>query len=598
MALLSRREQHRHGRLPWWRRGSLRRLPRARWLPQGTPLPDDIWRGRHRTFLSAAWLACVAASAWAVSAEGLRHALADTLPIALAALTATALSIVSVAGSRLTSRRWGREAASCAAMLALVAVAALAVHLSGGLIETHFLFFIAVGAAAAYQTWAPFLTAVGFVVVHHGLLASTSEHEIFNHPAGQQHPWLWALVHGALLALAAAVGIASWRAEEVVRARLSALGARSRLIVGSIDDGVLALDGGGRVVEANAAAVRLLGPRPLTGRLLRELLEGAGEEGHPRPGAPATPSAPSGVGGLHRVRGRGGSCTPVAVSVAPVHGDERVRAVATVRDLSSVVRADSAERALLELTERARVQRQDVAALQSALRPPALAVPGLQVAVAYEPAAAAPAGGDLYDWLVLPSGQVLLVVVDAMGRGTAATREALAVTTTVRTLAVAGCPLEELVARAGAVLEVTHPQAMATVLIAVLDPRTGRVRLAGGGHPPAVLVAAGAAREVPAEGLGIGYLQPGSGATAEVVLSPGDTLVLYTDGLIEGTRDIDEGLRELTATAAALADLPVDEVPARLLTDVSTCAREDDDCLALVVRRSPAPGPPQPQPGR
>lgn len=561
----------------------------GRYLPRGTPLPDDIWMLRHRTFLTAAWLAGAAAFAWAWVVQGVVQAIVDCLPLAAAALTATLLTLLTVAGDGVTTRRWGREAASCAVMITQMTVAALAVQLSGGLIEMHFLFFIAVGAAAAYQTWAPFLTAVGFVVVHHGLLASTSEHAIFNHPAAQQHPWLWALTHGGLLALAAGVGIASWRAEEVVRARLTTLGARSRSILGSIEDGVVALDGDRRVVEANPAASRLLGRDSLVGHLLDDLLEAADEDGH-RPPVPVTP------GGLRRVRHRDGSRTPVAISAAPVHGDDHVRTVVTLRDLSSVVRADSAERALLASTERERAQRGDVAALLAAVRPPALEVQGLQVAVAYEPAAHAPAGGDLYDWLVLPSGEVLFIVVDAMGSGTAATREALAVTTTVRTLAVAGCELGELVARAGAVLEVTHPEAMATVLIAALDPRTGRVRLAGGGHPPAVLVTAQGAREVPADGLGIGYLQPGSFATTDVVLAPGDSLLLYTDGLLEGTHDLDAGLRELTATAAGMAQVPVQDFAPRLLSEVVTCARDDDDCLAVVVRRTLPPGSPPPPP--
>jgi PAS domain-containing protein len=517
---------------------------------------------RHRTFLAAAWLAGAAAFAWATATGGLTHAVWDCLPIAGAALAAT---LLTEAGNGVTARGWGREAASCAVMVALMGVAALAVHLSGGLIEMHFLFFIAVGAAAAYQTWAPFLTAVGFVVVHHGVLASTSEHEIFNHPAAQQHPWLWALIHGALLALAAAVGIASWRAEEVVRARLTALGARSRLMVGSIEDGVVALDRDGRVLEANPAAVGLLGPEPLIGLRLHDLL---------------------GDDGLHRIRHSDGSSTPVSISTAPVRGDDHVHTVITLRDLSSVVRADSAERALLASTAREQAQRDDVAALLTAVRPHDLRAEGLQVAVAYEPAAHAPAGGDLYDWLVLPSGEVLFIVVDAMGSGTAATREALAVTTTVRTLAVAGCPLGELVARAGAVLEVTHPEAMATVLIAAFDAATGRVRLAGGGHPPAIVVTAAGAREVAADGLGIGYPGPGSFGVTDVVLAPGDSLVLYTDGLLEGTRDIGAGLRELTTTAAGMAQVPVHDFAPRLLSDVTTCARDDDDCLAVVVRRS------------
>ena len=262
-----------------------------------------------------------------------------------------------------------------------------------------------------------------------------------------------------------------------------------------------------------------------------------------------------------------------------------MRAVVTLRDLSSAARADVAEQALADLAEREQVQRQDVAALMAAVRPPALVVEGLELAVAYEPAASAPAGGDLYDWLVLPSGEVLLIVVDAMGRGTAATREALAVTSTVRTLAVAGCPVGELVARAGAVLDVTHPDLLATLLIAVVDPATGRLRLAGGGHPPAVLVTTSGAREVPADGLGVGYPDPGSFGTSDVLLAPGDTLVLYTNGLIEGTRDVTAGLRELAGTAAGLTGVPVAQFAQRLLSDVVTCALEADDCLAVVIRR-------------
>ncbi|PPK93885.1 serine phosphatase RsbU (regulator of sigma subunit) [Kineococcus xinjiangensis] len=550
---------------------------RRRLLPQGTPLPDDVWLARHRAFLVSAWVACATVLAWAAATRGMWHGLADAVPVALAALLAT------LAGRR--SRQLRREIASSAVMLALMTAAAVAVHLSGGLIEAHFLFFIAVGAAAAYQTWAPFLTAIGFVVLHHGVMGTLAGQAIFNHPGAQERPWVWALVHAGLLAVAAAVGIASWRADEVVRARLADLAARSRLIVSTVEDGIVAVDRTGRVVDANPAAVRLLarGGSPV-GVPLEDLLPGVcdgqqmcalvrGE----RPVAPHRTYVPAGADA---------DAVPVSVTVVPVQTDDAVCAVVTLRDLSTAARAATAERALIDLAERERVQREDVAALLAAVRPPALHVEGLDIAVAYEPAASAPAGGDLYDWVALPSGEVLLVVVDAMGRGTAATREALAVTSTVRTLAVAGCPLEELVSQAGAALEVTHPDLLATLLVALLDPATGRVRLAGGGHPPALVVTGRGAREVSAEGLGVGYPDPGSFAVREVVLAEGDSLVLYTDGLIEGTRDLAEGLRELAATAAGLAGRPPAEFARRLLTDVTTCALDDDDCLAIVVRRS------------
>ncbi|MDP9416952.1 MAG: SpoIIE family protein phosphatase [Actinomycetota bacterium] len=555
-----------------------------RLLPSGTPLPDDVWLARHRALLAAAWVGCVAAFVWATATGGLSHGFVDASPTALAALVATL--------ARPGSRRSRRESASCAVMLALMTAIAVAVHLSGGLIEAHFLFFIAISAAAAYQTWAPFLTAIGFVVLHHGVVGALAGELIFNHPAAQSRPWLWALIHGGLIAVASAVGIAAWRADELVRARLAALGARSGLIVSTVEDGIVAVDGEGRVIDANPAAARLLGgDEPVTGRPLRDLVRGVCDDDQMQ--EVLRGQRPSAGEHTHLVRREGsrgtGERTPVGVTVVPVQGDDSVRAVVTLRDLSTAARAETAERALVNLAERERAQRDDVAALLAAVRPRALTVDGLQLAVAYEPAASAPAGGDLYDWLVLPSGEVLIIVVDAMGRGTTATGEALAVTSTVRTLAVAGCPLEEVVARAGAVLAVTHPELLATLLVAAVDPATGYVRLAGGGHPPALVVTAEDAREVAAEGLGVGYPQTGSFATRELVLAPGETLLLYTDGLIEGTRDVSAGLRELAATAVDLALASPEEFATRLLTDVSTCALEADDCLAVVIRRPAAP---------
>lgn len=61
--------------------------------------------------------------------------------------------------------------------------------------------------------------------------------------------------------------------------------------------------------------------------------------------------------------------------------------------------------------------------------------------------------------------------------------------------------------------------------------------------------------------------------------------MLHTDGLIEGTRDVIAGLRELTRTAARMPGVPVTQFAQRLLTEVATCAREEDDCLAIVIRR-------------
>ncbi|GGX25363.1 hypothetical protein GCM10010353_45400 [Streptomyces chryseus] len=127
--------------------------------------------------------------------------------------------------------------------------------------------------------------------------------------------------------------------------------------------------------------------------------------------------------------------------------------------------------------------------LEDALRPAPLIVEGLELAVHYEPADPnAPTGGDLYDWFILPDGTLHITVVDALGHGLGSTRSALNVTHTVRTLALEGHPLQSILARTHEILMPLAPDLMATVLLARLDPATGKLQLANGSHPPALLL--------------------------------------------------------------------------------------------------------------
>ncbi|MCU1614962.1 MAG: putative sensor protein, partial [Frankiales bacterium] len=72
-----------------------------------------------------------------------------------------------------------------------------------------------------------------------------------------------------------------------------------------------------------------------------------------------------------------------------------------------------------------------------------------------------------------------------------------------------------------------------------------------------------------------------------VLLRPGDTVVFYTDGLIEyGRTGVDEGIARLTGHLAELADLPLEDLCDRLLDSVGT-GRADDDIAILAVRCHP-----------
>ncbi|CAM5578706.1 potassium-transporting ATPase subunit B [Streptomyces spiroverticillatus] len=226
--------------------------------------------------------------------------------------------------------------------------------------------------------------------------------------------------------------------------------------------------------------------------------------------------------------------------------------------------------------------------LEDALRPSPVRVPGLEMAVHYEPAGTdAPTGGDLYDWFLLPDGRVHITLVDALGHGVTSTRSALNVTHAVRTLALEGHPLESIVARTDEILLPFDRDLMATVLLMRIDPASGAFSLANGSHPPALLVREdGSAEFREVRGRGIGYPLPGSEQLLYDELAPGDLLVLYTDGLTESRRDPREGEQRLLEAARAHRHLPIEKIPGAIAADMHTVILHPDDTVALTVRRT------------
>lgn len=280
-------------------------------------------------------------------------------------------------------------------------------------------------------------------------------------------------------------------------------------------------------------------------------------------------------------------------------GDRRPRAIDTAQVEALVALAAHLGIALdnsATLTRMAEVEargKEVVHALQEAVRPPAPVVSFTELGVHYVAAdPSAPTGGDLYDWISLPDGRLHVVVVDVMGKGVEATKHALSVTHALRLLALEGCPLDDLVRRADALVTAQNPDLVATLLVAWYDPTTGDLQLAGAGHPPALLVTAGDVREILAPGIPIGWPGAASHEVVDVRLDRSDTLIIYTDGLIEATKDIVRGLEELAAAAAATATYPATSLARALVERQLADAARHDDSLALVLRRrSPAPLP-------
>jgi serine phosphatase RsbU (regulator of sigma subunit)/anti-sigma regulatory factor (Ser/Thr protein kinase) len=250
---------------------------------------------------------------------------------------------------------------------------------------------------------------------------------------------------------------------------------------------------------------------------------------------------------------------------------------------------------LQELRELRSLQRDAVRQLQEAVRPPMPTdVPETELGVYYLQADPyAQTGGDLYDWQLLPDGDLLVVVVDVMGKGVAATKDAVNVVHAVRLLVLEDAPLERVVARADEILARQYPELVATLLLGRYTPSTGVLRLAGGGHPPPlVMTGDGEVRDLQVPGIPIGW--PGAGSTEVVTMTLGrsDTAVFYTDGLVEATKDIEEGMARLAVAARETARYPAGSMARALVERALEGNTRRDDTLALVLRRRTPPDTP------
>jgi signal transduction histidine kinase/CheY-like chemotaxis protein len=173
------------------------------WLPRGRSLPCEAWNRRHRGLLALLWAHVPALLGFgALMGYTGVHALLHVAPLVLLALLGRWPAVPQRLQAVLVS-------------LGLVTAAAIAVHLSGGITEAHFLFFVLLIGLALYEDWLIFLLAIGYVVLHHGLASSVGLGEVYSH--GDDGSWRWAAIHGAFVLFAAALCVVSWRASEQAR---------------------------------------------------------------------------------------------------------------------------------------------------------------------------------------------------------------------------------------------------------------------------------------------------------------------------------------------------------------------------------------------
>jgi hypothetical protein len=212
-------------------------------------------------------------------------------------------------------------------------------------------------------------------------------------------------------------------------------------------------------------------------------------------------------------------------------------------------------------------------------------VPGLDLAVNYEPAGAqTEVGGDFYE-LTMLDGRLLVAIGDVAGHSLHAATVMAEIRHAVRAYAVEGHPPGDVLRLVNQFMRTVLPADSATLCLFTLDPVTGVIRMASAGHlPPLLHTADDDVSFVRTHGplLGINAPRPDD---LEFVLPAGSTLVLYTDGLVERREaDIDVGLTALSV-AAQIVDDDLDAFCRRLLVQLGGTGPQADDVAVVALRR-------------
>ena len=337
---------------------------------------------------------------------------------------------------------------------------------------------------------------------------------------------------------------------------------------------------------------------------------GAGGPGAAEAGVARAACAARGGGQAHRAAGRPGRVDRPAepgarrseqeytTDDASCLGDLATQAAPAVR-VAQLVRQQQIETQARErLEQELRVAR----VVQQTLLPKELpALAGWQVAAYWQPAQAV--SGDFYDFIALPDGNLGVVEADVTGKGVPA---ALVMASARGILRVAA---EQDPALPGKVLAHVNellcpdipPSMFVTCLYGVLNPHTGRFIFANAGHNLPVKCTAEAVVELRATGMPLGLFPEMTYDEHETILGPGESLLIYSDGLVEAHNPQGEifgfpRLRTMACGFGSGAEL-IERLRSALADFVGSGWEQEDDVTFVTLERVPLTPSPSPNLG-
>jgi sigma-B regulation protein RsbU (phosphoserine phosphatase) len=203
--------------------------------------------------------------------------------------------------------------------------------------------------------------------------------------------------------------------------------------------------------------------------------------------------------------------------------------------LSEAIRREVEDGRVARRAERLALrEHEDAQAIQRALLPSVLPrLAGVQLAARWTPAS--DFGGDCYDSLRLSDTRLAVSIADVCGKGLPAALLMSNLQASVRAFASADSTPHRVASRVNrSLVQNTGLRRFVTFFYAVYDATTRMMTFANAGHPPAVVVSAdGSVRRLATGGMVLGVFEDAAFEQGQIVLAPGDRVVLFTDGIIE-----------------------------------------------------------------
>ncbi|NHN65993.1 HAMP domain-containing protein [Haloarcula sp. JP-Z28] len=172
-------------------------------IPDGSSIPDETWQRRHKYFIITVLSHIPFLLALGLVETTQSPIIGATIPSIPTGRVLLQIGLIAGFAFAAALPQLSRRVRTVLAVTGLAFCTGTLVHFSGGYIEAHFHFFIAIGIAAIYEDWIPFGIGIGYVVASHIIFGIIDPTSVYNHTAAQLNPIAWGAVHGGFVAMLA-----------------------------------------------------------------------------------------------------------------------------------------------------------------------------------------------------------------------------------------------------------------------------------------------------------------------------------------------------------------------------------------------------------